>query len=94
MGLRWDSVLKLGAFGVIIIIILQITFFFILQNIGYASYLLNISLIIFIFIFIVLLIAGRFVTKKLSYFSRVTYYVNLSIWFLKFNHRYYIMSYN
>ena len=66
MGLGWDSVLKLAAFGVVVIIILQVVFFFILQNIGYDSYLLNISLISFILIFIILIISWRFLIKRLS----------------------------
>jgi 4-amino-4-deoxy-L-arabinose transferase-like glycosyltransferase len=64
MGLGWDSVLKLAAFGVLIVIILQVIFYFIFQDIGYYSLRLSIALSVFILVIICLNLALRIMRKK------------------------------
>jgi hypothetical protein len=49
MGLGWDFVLKLAAFGFLLAIVLQVMFYFVFQNIGYDSLKVSIGLSIFIF---------------------------------------------
>jgi hypothetical protein len=66
MGLGWDSVLKLAAVGVLVMIALQVIFYFIFQNIGYDSYWLSLNLIAFILVFIIVVIAWRIIPKKLA----------------------------
>jgi hypothetical protein len=66
MGLGWDSVLKLAAFGVLVMIILQVIFYFVFQHIGYDSYWLSISIIAFILVFIIFIVAWRIVARKLT----------------------------
>jgi hypothetical protein len=67
MGLGWDSVLKLAAFGAFVMIALQVIFYFIFQNIGYDSYWLSITLTISILAFIILRIIWRFTTNKFPF---------------------------
>ncbi len=64
MGLGWDSVLKLAAVGVLIMIALQVIFYFIFQNIGYDSLRLSIGLSVFILAIICLNLALRIMRKK------------------------------
>ena len=66
MGLGWDSVLKLAAVGVLLIIALQLIFYFIFQNVGYNSYWLSLTLIAFILILIIVIIIWRILPKKLT----------------------------
>jgi hypothetical protein len=66
MGLGWDSVLKLAAVGVLIMIALQLIFYFVFQNIGYDSYLLSLNLVAFILVLIIFIIAWRIIPKKLT----------------------------
>ena len=65
MGLGWYSVLKLAAATVLIMITLQLVFYFVFQNIGYDAYLLSLNLVAFILVFIVVLIIWRIIPKKL-----------------------------
>ena len=66
MGLGWDSVLKLAAVGVLLIIALQLIFYFIFQNVGYDSYWLSLTLIAFILILIIVIIIWRILPKKFT----------------------------
>ncbi len=50
-----NSVLKLVAFGLLVAIVLQVTFYFVFQVIGYDSYLLSFTLLGSLFVFIALL---------------------------------------
>jgi 4-amino-4-deoxy-L-arabinose transferase-like glycosyltransferase len=65
MGVAWDSVLKLAAFGVVVMIILQVAFYFIFQDLGYDSYLLGITLIVSILIVIIIIFVWRIFKNKL-----------------------------
>jgi hypothetical protein len=65
--LGWDSVLRLAAVAFILLLVLQIVFFFIFQNIGYDSKLLGIALTAFVLMFIVHIILRRINAKKFSY---------------------------
>ena len=67
MGLGWDSVLKMAVVGTLILIIFQVIFYFIFQNIGYDSYLLGVTLTACILIFIILRIVWRVATKKFPF---------------------------
>jgi len=67
MGLGWDSVLKMAAVGTLILIIFQVIFYFIFQNIGYDSYLLGVTLTACILVFIILRIVWRVATKKFPF---------------------------
>ena len=67
MGMGWDSVLKLAAVGALVIIVLQVIFYFVFQIIGYDSYWLSITLTVFIPVFIILRIAWRITTKKFPF---------------------------
>ena len=67
MGLGWDSVLKMAVVGTLILIIFQVIFYFIFQNIGYDSYLLGVTLTACILIFIILRIVWRVASKKFPF---------------------------
>ena len=67
MGLGWDSVLKIAVVGRLILIIFQVIFYFIFQNIGYDSYLLGVTLTACILVFIILRIVWTVATKKFSF---------------------------
>jgi uncharacterized membrane protein len=62
----WDTVLKLGALGVCIIIVLQLIFYFAFQIIGYNSFWLSITLIASILVFIVMLVLLRAFKKAVT----------------------------
>ena len=64
MGLGWDSVLKLSAVGVLVVIPLHLIFYVTFQNIGYDSFWLSIAAIIFILAIICLNLALRIMGKK------------------------------
>jgi len=62
----WDTVLKLGALGVCIMVILQVVFYFIFQIIGYDSFWLSVTLIASVLVFIVLLVLWRVLRKAVD----------------------------
>ena len=64
MELGWDSVLKLAAFGVLVIIALQVIFYFIFQNTGYDFLGARIAPSIFILAIICLNLALRIMRKN------------------------------
>ncbi len=67
MGFGWDSVLKLTAVGVLVMIALQVIFYFIFQIIGYDSLRLSIGLSVFILAIICLNLTLRIMRKKLIF---------------------------
>jgi uncharacterized membrane protein len=62
----WDTVLKLGALGVCIMVTLQVVFYFIFQIIGYDSFWLSVTLIASVLVFIVLLVLWRVLRKAVG----------------------------
>ncbi len=54
-----NCVLKLAAFGLLVAIALQVTFYFVFQIIGYDSYLLTFSLLGSLFVFVALLVGWK-----------------------------------
>lgn len=66
MGLGWDSVLKLAAVAALVMIFLQAVFYFVFQTVGYDSYWLSITLVAFILVFVILIIAWRIVSKRMT----------------------------
>jgi uncharacterized membrane protein len=61
----WDTVLKLAAVGVCVMVALQVIFYFVFQIIGYDSFWLSITLIASVLIFVAILVSWR-VLKKLA----------------------------
>jgi uncharacterized membrane protein len=55
----WDTVLKLGAMGVCIVVALQLIFYFVFQVVGYNSFWLSVTLIASVLVFIVILVLLR-----------------------------------
>lgn len=62
MGLGWDSVLKLGAFGVCLMVAIQAISFFV--GISYDSFSFSLQLIIAVLLVIVILVAWRVIKKR------------------------------
>jgi len=65
-NMGWDTVLKLGAFGVCIMVALQVIFYFIFQIIGYDSFWLSVTLIASVLVFIVILVSLRALKKAVA----------------------------
>jgi len=65
-NMGWDTVLKLGALGVCIMVTLQVVFYFIFQIIGYDSFWLSVTLIASVLVFIVLLVLWRVLRKAVG----------------------------
>jgi uncharacterized membrane protein len=65
-NMGWDTVLKLGALGVCIMVTLQVVFYFIFQIIGYDSFLFSVTLIASVLVFIVLLVLWRVLRKAVG----------------------------
>jgi len=61
----WDTVLKLAAVGVCVMVALQVIFYFVFQIIGYDSFWLSITLIASVLVFVAILVSWR-VLKKLA----------------------------
>jgi Na+/proline symporter len=66
MGLGWDSVLRLAAVAVLVMVVLSAVFYFVFQTVGYDSYWLSVTLIAFILLFIILIVVWRIMSKKLA----------------------------
>jgi len=62
----WDTVLKLAALCVCIMVTLQVVFYFIFQIIGYDSFWLSVTLIASVLVFIVLLVLWRVLRKAVG----------------------------
>jgi uncharacterized membrane protein len=65
-NMGWDTVLKLGALGVCIMVTLQVVFYFIFQIIGYDSFWFSVTLIASVLVFIVLLVLWRVLRKAVG----------------------------
>lgn len=65
-NMGWDTLLKLGALGVCIMVTLQVVFYFIFQIIGYDSFWLSVTLIASVLVFIVLLVLWRVLRKAVG----------------------------
>jgi len=61
----WDTVLKLAAVGICVMVALQVIFYFVFQIIGYDSFWLSITLIASVLVFVAILVSWR-VLKKLA----------------------------
>ena len=59
----WDTVLKLAAVGVCIMIALQVIFHFVFQIIDYNSFLLSITLIVAVLLILIVLFVWRILKK-------------------------------
>ena len=64
MGLGWDSVLKLGAFGVCFTVAISALFYFV--GISYDSFSFSLQLVIAVLIVIVILVAWRVIKKGVA----------------------------
>ena len=64
-NLSWETVLKLGALGVCLIVALQGVFYFIFQIIGYDMFMLSLILIGAVSCALLILLAWRTFKKKL-----------------------------
>ena len=64
MGLGWDSVLKLGAFGVCLMVAITVIFYVV--GISYDSFSFSLQLIITVLIVIVILVAWRIIKKGVA----------------------------
>ena len=62
----WDTVLKLAAFGVCIMVALQVIFYFVFQIIGYDSFWISVTLIASVLFFIVILVSLRALKKAVA----------------------------
>ena len=62
----WDTVLKLAAVGVCVMVALQVIFYFVFQIIGYDSFWLSVTLIASVLVFIVLLVLWRVLRKAVG----------------------------
>ena len=64
MGLGWDSILKIGAFGAcLMIVILMISIF---VGVSYDSYLFSIQIIIAVVFFAIILISWRALKRVIN----------------------------
>ena len=59
----WDTVLKLAAVGVCVMVALQVIFYFVFQIIGYDSFWLSITLIASVLVFVAILVSWRGLKK-------------------------------
>ena len=64
MGLGWDSVLKLGAFGACLMVAITVIVYFV--GISYDSFSFSLQLIIAVLLVIVVLVAWRVIKKSSS----------------------------
>ena len=64
MGLGWDSVLKLGAFGVCLMVAIQAIGYFV--GISYDSFAFSLQLIIAVLLVIIILVAWRVIKKGVA----------------------------
>jgi uncharacterized membrane protein len=62
----WDTVLKLAAVGVCVMVVLQVIFYFVFQIIGYDSFWFSVTLIASVLVFIVLLVLWRVLRKAVG----------------------------
>ena len=62
MGLGWDSVLKLGAFGACLMVAITVIVYFV--GISYDLFSFSLQLIIAVLIVIVILVAWRVIKKR------------------------------
>jgi len=62
----WDTVLKLAAVGVCVMVVLQVIFYFVFQIIGYDAFWLSVTLIASVLVFIVLLVLWRVLRKAVG----------------------------
>ena len=60
----WNTVLKLAAVGVCVMVVLQVIFYYVFQIIGYDSFWLSVTLIASVLVFIVILFSWRAPKKK------------------------------
>jgi len=65
-NMGWDTVLKLGALGVCIMVALQLIFYFVFQIIGYNSFWLSVTLIASVLVFIIILVSLRALKKAVA----------------------------
>ena len=64
MGLGWDSVLKLGAFGACLMVAITVIVYFV--GISYDSFSFSLQLIIAVLLVIVVLVAWRVIKKAVA----------------------------
>jgi len=64
MGLGWDSVLKLGAFGACLMVAITVIFYVV--GISYDSFSFSLQLIIAVLLVIVILVAWRVIKKGIT----------------------------
>ena len=64
MGLGWDSVLKLGAFGVCFTVAISAIFYFV--GISYDSFSFSLQLIIAVLLVILILVGWRVIKKGVA----------------------------
>ena len=64
MGLGWDSVLKLGAFGVLVMVALSLLFYFFATS--HDSFWISIILIVLVLFVIVVLVSWRALKKVVT----------------------------
>jgi uncharacterized membrane protein len=66
VDMGWDTVLKLAAVGVCVMVVLQVIFYFVFQIIGYDSFWFSVTLIASVLVFIVLLVLWRVLRKAVG----------------------------
>ena len=64
--LGWDIVLKLGAFGLCLMVAMQVLFYFVFQLVGYDAFWLSTTLIMSVVAFILLLVLWRVLRKTVG----------------------------
>jgi hypothetical protein len=64
MGLGWDSVLKLGAFGACLMVTILVISFFV--GISHDSFWFSIQLIVAVILFVIILVSWRALKKVIT----------------------------
>ena len=64
MGLGWDSVLKLGAFGACLMVAILVISYFV--GVSYNSFWFSIQIIVAVILFLIILISWRALKKVVS----------------------------
>jgi len=60
------AVLKLAVWGICVAIVLQVTFYFVFQVVGYNSYLLSITLMASLIVAILLMVGWRILKRAIK----------------------------
>jgi hypothetical protein len=61
-----DTVFKLFAWAVLVMVVLQVVFYFVFQAIGYDSFLLSVTLVVSILVLFAVLISWRIMKKSVA----------------------------